>query len=117
MHLSRQSNAGLNLRFAVWSAAVFSGVANLLALTGPIFMLEIYDRVIPSRSIPTLIALFALAAGLYAFSGFFDVLRFRVMARVASGVDASLSAAYSRLSPGRHSRGRSTEMRYARRAI
>jgi ATP-binding cassette subfamily C protein PrsD len=92
MHLPRQPNAGLNLRVAVWSAAVFSGAANLLGLTGPIFMLEIYDRVIPSRSIPTLIALFALAAGLYAFWGFFDVLRFRVMARVASGVDASLSA-------------------------
>jgi ATP-binding cassette subfamily C protein PrsD len=92
MQLPRQSSAGLNLRFAVWSAAVFSGMANLLGLTGPIFMLEIYDRVIPSRSIPTLSALLVLAAGLYAFSGFFDVLRYRVMARIASGVDASLSA-------------------------
>jgi len=92
MQLPRQSSAGLNLRFAVWSAAAFSGMANLLGLTGPIFMLEIYDRVIPSRSIPTLGALLLLAVGLYAFSGFFDVLRFRVMARIASSVDVSLSA-------------------------
>ncbi len=76
MGLLRQSNTGLNLRFAVSGAAIFSGMVNLLGLTGPMFMLEVYDRAIPSRSIPTLGALFILAAGLYAFSGLFDVLRF-----------------------------------------
>lgn len=87
----RQLNTGLNLRFAAYGSAIFSGMVNLLGLTGPMFMLEVYDRAIPSRSIPTLGALFILAAGLYAFSGLFDVLRARVMARIASGVDTRLS--------------------------
>ena len=54
-------------------------------------MLEVYDRVIPSRSLPTLVALFLLFAGLYIFSGLLDILRTRIMARVAALIDASLS--------------------------
>ena len=38
-------------------------------LTGALFMLEIYDRVLPSRSVPTLVALLILAGGLYAAQG------------------------------------------------
>jgi ABC-type protease/lipase transport system fused ATPase/permease subunit len=41
-------------------------MSNILMLTGSLFMLEIYDRVIPSRSVPTLVALLILAAGLDA---------------------------------------------------
>ena len=46
-----------------------SCIINLLYLTGSIFMLEIYDRVLPSRSVPTLIGLIILAAGLYIAQG------------------------------------------------
>ncbi|WP_233282748.1 type I secretion system permease/ATPase [Agrobacterium tumefaciens] len=56
---------------------------NILALSGPLFMLEVYDRVIPSRSVPTLVALLILIVGLYAFSGILDIIRGRVMARIA----------------------------------
>ncbi|MEY3083632.1 MAG: hypothetical protein RJA94_3617, partial [Pseudomonadota bacterium] len=45
--------------------AVFSGVINVLALTGAIYMLQVYDRVIPSRSIPTLIGLTVLLVLLF----------------------------------------------------
>jgi ATP-binding cassette subfamily C protein len=41
-----------------------SGLTNVLMLTGAIFMLEVYDRVLPSRSVPTLVGLAILAAGL-----------------------------------------------------
>ncbi|MEJ2229074.1 MAG: hypothetical protein P8Y67_12755 [Alphaproteobacteria bacterium] len=55
--------------------AVFSAVINLLALTGSLYMLQVYDRVIPSRNMPTLIALTILMVGLYAAFGAFDLAR------------------------------------------
>ena len=76
---------------ALTGAAVFTGVINLLALTGPLFMLEVYDRVIPSGSVQTLTALLLLVAGLYAFSGFLDVVRGKIMSRIAGLVDAALA--------------------------
>ena len=52
-------------RSTFWAIALFSGMSNILMLTGSIFMLEVYDRVLPSRSVSTLVALLVLAAGLY----------------------------------------------------
>ncbi|TGV95811.1 type I secretion system permease/ATPase, partial [Mesorhizobium sp. M2D.F.Ca.ET.145.01.1.1] len=45
--------------------AVFSGVSNILMLTGAMFMLQVYDRVLPSRSVPTLVAMAILAGVLF----------------------------------------------------
>jgi ABC-type protease/lipase transport system fused ATPase/permease subunit len=56
------------------------------------FMLEIYDRVLPSRSVPTLIGLAALAGGLYAALGFLDLIRGRILARIGINLDESMSA-------------------------
>ncbi|MDR6667979.1 type I secretion system permease/ATPase [Rhizobium sp. 1399] len=70
---------------------VFSGFINVLGFTGPLFMLEVYDRVIPSGSLPTLVALSSLAIGLYGFSGLLDVIRGRVLSRMAGVIDLSLS--------------------------
>jgi hypothetical protein len=50
-------------RRAFLAIALFSGMSNILMLTGSLFMLEVYDRVIPSRSVPTLVALLILASG------------------------------------------------------
>ena len=44
-------------RSALVSVGLFSGMSNILMLTGSFFMLEVYDRVLPSRSIPTLVVL------------------------------------------------------------
>ncbi len=49
-----------------------------LYLTGSFFMLEVYDRVIPSRSVPTLLALAVLALTLYAFQGVLEAVRARI---------------------------------------
>lgn len=49
--------------------AFVSGLVNILYLTGSFFMLEVYDRVIPSRSMPTLVGLMVLAAGLFVLQG------------------------------------------------
>ncbi|WP_232434414.1 type I secretion system permease/ATPase [Pseudomonas asplenii] len=79
------------LRKSLIGAALFSGVINILALAGPLFMLEVYDRVIPSRSIPTLVALALLVLGVYGFSGLLDIVRSRLMVRIASAFDLALS--------------------------
>lgn len=90
---SRLGAAFARLRGALGAVVLFSLVINILMLTGPLFMMQIYDRVLASRSIPTLIALAGLAAGLYAFFGLLEALRSRVLHRVGRGLDASLSQA------------------------
>jgi len=77
-------------RSGFWGAGIFSCVINILMLTGPLFMLQVYDRVLTSRSIPTLVALFGLVVGLYAFLGIFDFLRSWVLARIGYKVDVAL---------------------------
>src|SRR3981189_826802 len=64
-------------RRAFASVALFSGVVNLLMLAGPLYMLQIYDRVLSSRSVPTLIALSVFLVGAYAFQGVLDLIRSR----------------------------------------
>lgn len=66
----------------LWSA-FFSIFINLLMLTGPLYMLQIYDRVLSSRSVPTLIALTALIAGLFLAMGLLEMVRGRLMNRMA----------------------------------
>src|ERR1700732_1806342 len=70
--------------------AIFSGVVNLLMLAGPLYMLQVYDRVIPSRSVATLLGLSAIILAVYLFQGFFDALRMRMLARIGSLFDAAL---------------------------
>ena len=60
-------------------------------LTGAIFMLEVYDRVLPSRSVPTLVGLVILAAGLYAAQGLLDLIRARILVRIGARLDDALS--------------------------
>ncbi|MDP0927109.1 type I secretion system permease/ATPase [Paracoccus onubensis] len=66
------------------SVGLFSTVVNLLMLTGPLFMLQVYDRVLSSRSVETLTALFVLVAFLFLFMGILDLARNRVMLRIAA---------------------------------
>lgn len=63
---------------------LFSAVVNLLMLTGPLFMLQVYDRVLASRSVETLTALFGLVVFLFVMMGILDLARNRVMTRVAA---------------------------------
>ena len=78
-------------RRAFVATAVFSGMSNLLMLTGALFMLEVYDRILPSRSVPTLVALLILVAGLYAAQGMIDTIRSRILVRVGHSLDESMS--------------------------
>lgn len=70
---------------SLWLAsALFGTVSNLLVLTGPMFMLLVYDRVLPGRSEPTLMVLFALVLFLYAMMAGIDTARARIMARIGA---------------------------------
>jgi len=70
--------------------AVFSGVVNVLMLSGSIYMLQVYDRVIPSRNVATLIGLSLMVLTAYLMQGYFDALRSRMLCRVATLFDAGL---------------------------
>jgi ATP-binding cassette subfamily C protein len=78
-------------RQAFLGIALFSCISNVLLLTASFYMMQIYDRVLPSRSVPTLIALSVLAAFLFAFQGAIDLIRGRLLVRLAASLDESLS--------------------------
>jgi len=77
--------------FPLLALGLLSLATNLLVLTGPLFMLQVYDRVLASRSVPTLVALFALVAGTYAFLALLDLLRSRMAFRFAAALEASIA--------------------------
>ncbi|MEM6340895.1 MAG: type I secretion system permease/ATPase [Pseudomonadota bacterium] len=77
-------------RTLYWVVGIFSMFANLLMLTGPIYMLQVYDRVLGSRSEETLIALSLLVVFLYGIMGILDYTRGRIMARVGARFQSAL---------------------------
>ena len=72
------------------SIGLFSAFVNLLMLTGPIFMLQVYDRVLTSRSAPTLATLALIVGFLFLMMGLLDHARARVLARVGARLQARL---------------------------
>jgi ATP-binding cassette subfamily C protein len=78
-------------RSAFIGVGVISFMINLLYLTGSVFMLEVYDRVLPSRSVPTLVGLIILAGGLYMAQGVLDLIRGRILGRVGTSLDEALN--------------------------
>ncbi|MEM8686608.1 MAG: type I secretion system permease/ATPase [Pseudomonadota bacterium] len=83
----RQSRVGLV------GTAVFSMFINLLMLAGPIYMLQVYDRVLPSKSIETLVALSLLLIGLFIISGCLELVRVRLLSRAGSRLEARVAPA------------------------
>ncbi|WP_116133042.1 type I secretion system permease/ATPase [Tropicimonas sp. IMCC34043] len=73
-----------------FAAFVFSIFVNILALTGSLYMLQVYDRVLGSRSVETLVALSILVGFLFLMMGLLDYARGRVMARIAARFQAVL---------------------------
>lgn len=73
-----------------WAVGVFSVFVNLLMLTGPLYMLQVYDRVLGSRSVETLFGLTLLIAFLFLMMGLLDLARGRIMARIGARLQARL---------------------------
>jgi ATP-binding cassette subfamily C protein len=79
-------------RGAFISIGVFSGFINILALSGSLFMMEVYDRVIPSGSLPTLAGLFTLVTILYFFQGSLELMRTRLLSRIGASLDQTVGS-------------------------
>jgi PrtD family type I secretion system ABC transporter len=91
-HESSELRAALrSCRGALVGVAAFSFLVNVLMLTGSIFMLEVYDRVLPSRSVPTLVAMCVIAGILFTALGLLDLIRGRLLARAGGAIDESLA--------------------------
>lgn len=87
LRAARRDHHGL-----LWSVGLFSVFVNLLQLTGPLYMLQIYDRVLASRSEETLVALSLLTACLFLAMAVLDHARARVLARIGAAIQGRLDA-------------------------
>jgi len=77
-------------RTCLITVMIISGLINLLMLTAPIFMLQVYDRVLPSRSIATLVGLAGITLMLLVIQSIFEIFRARILARFGRLVDERL---------------------------
>jgi len=78
-------------RGGIVGIGIAGALINILYLSGSLYMLEVYDRVLTSRSIPTLIGLSVMVVILYGFQGCLDLLRSRVLVRIGRSLGESLS--------------------------
>ncbi|WP_431324375.1 type I secretion system permease/ATPase [Rhizobium sp. YTU87027] len=80
-----------SLRVGALGLGVTSCLVNVLALTGSFFMLQVYDRVIPSRSLPTLVGLIVIVVALFAFQWLLDLTRSLLLGQIGRAVDERFS--------------------------
>lgn len=78
-------------RSALAAVALLSALLNVLVLAGSIYLMMIYDSVLPSHSIPTLVGLFALVTIAYGFQGLFEHGRGKLLSSVGSQLERQLS--------------------------
>lgn len=90
--------ASLEVRAALWQCArwfgwiaLFSAIINILYLAGSVYMLQVYDRVLSSRSTATLVALSLIVLATYLFQAGLDALRSRMLARLGARFDELLA--------------------------
>src|SRR5262245_35710915 len=88
--VSELRSAFLHCAGALVCVAMFSGVLNLLGMTGSLYMLQVYDRVLPSHSVPTLIGFTIVIVWLYAIYGLLDFVRMRLLARIGNTLDRKI---------------------------
>jgi ABC-type protease/lipase transport system fused ATPase/permease subunit len=79
-------------RSVIVATAIFSALVNVLMLTGSLFMLQVYDRVLGSGSVPTLVALVGALIVAYVYYGFLEFVRSRLMVRMGRKVEEHLRA-------------------------
>lgn len=84
-------------RGALAPVVALSVALNLLALTGSIYLMLVYDRVLLSGSLATLASIFAIVIVLYAFQSAFDTLRARLLQMVGQGFDSEIAPRLQRL--------------------
>lgn len=86
------------------SVAVVIGASlflNVILFAGSLYLLLVYDTVLPSRSLPTLFGLFGMLLIVYLFQGFFDTIRSSAMMAIAQGVHRDLAPRVHHAATGR----------------
>src|SRR6478609_9443136 len=68
---------------AIWGVVWMSVVLNVLTLGGSIYMMLVYDLILPSRSISSLLGLLVMITVVYTFQAVFDLLRSRTLSHIA----------------------------------
>ena len=81
---SNVKTAWASMRGGFVAIAFFSLILNLLMLAGPLYMLQVYDRVLTSQNMDTLIALSLLLVGVFIVTGFLDLMRMRILNRLGA---------------------------------
>ena len=75
----------------VWvGVGLFSACLNMLMLSVPLYMMQLYDRVLSTRNVDTLLVLTAMVAAALVILGLLDALRGRVMTRVGGWLDREM---------------------------
>ncbi|MGH6912953.1 MAG: type I secretion system permease/ATPase, partial [Geminicoccales bacterium] len=94
------------VRQGLWAVGAISLFLNLLALTSPLYMFQVFDRVLASGRVETLVALTVIAAfALLCLSGL-EVVRLRMLARIGAWLDRALTRAVLEASVGETLAGR-----------
>jgi len=88
---SELGDALARYRLAFIAVAALSALLNVLLLGGSIYLMLIYDSVLPSQSMATLFGLFAMVIAVYIFQGIFDTMRSRILSDVGSALDRRLA--------------------------
>lgn len=78
-------------KYGVFYTLALSCLINILMLTIPIYMLQVFDRVIPSQSFDTLTYLTLIAIIAIMVLGMLDVARALIMTRIGTWIDKQLS--------------------------
>ena len=82
----------VDLRRTFMTIGSFSFFINLMMLTAPLYMMQLYDRVLASRNESTLIALTLIAVMMLVIMGTLEMIRSRVLVRVGAKLDQRMSA-------------------------
>ncbi len=77
-------------RRAFVGVGIFTAFINILMLTGPLYMLQVYDRVLASSSMSTLVTVSVLMGVMYLFMGFLEHVRSRVLVRIGDKFEKDL---------------------------
>ena len=80
------------LRSGFFAVGFFSMILNLLMLAGPLYMLQVYDRVLTSQNMDTLVALSILLGGVFVVTGLLDLIRMRILSRLGARFELTVGA-------------------------
>lgn len=94
---SELASALSELRSGLGGIALLSACINVLVLASAIYLMLVYDRILPSQSGITLISLFLMVTVAYAFYGAFDIMRAHMLSDVGASVDRAMSHRVQRL--------------------